>query len=125
MQRRKSPYPATQNPSYEQSVRDRLDEIVNDSSAPIRPYITSRPSQAALDRPMGTPSLQQDRYRRSNASVALNDWLTDVPARARLTRRAAVTGGPGGRGRQCSPFSLAMRFSYIRRKSARAACDRS
>jgi asparagine synthase (glutamine-hydrolysing) len=75
VQRRKSPYPATQNPSYEQAVRERLGEIVTDSAAPIRPYLDLKAVHTALGRPIGHASLQRDRIALERA-VALNDWLT-------------------------------------------------
>jgi asparagine synthase (glutamine-hydrolysing) len=75
VRRRKSPYPATQNPSYEQAVRDRLGDIVTDSAAPIRPYLDLKAVHTALQRPVGHTSLQRDRIALERA-VALNDWLT-------------------------------------------------
>ncbi len=72
--RRKSPYPSTQNPSYERTVRERLAEIASDSSAPVRPYLDMKAVREALDRPMGHTSLQQDRIALERA-VSLNDWL--------------------------------------------------
>ncbi len=36
--RRKSPYPATQNPAYAAGVRERALEILNNPNAKIRPY---------------------------------------------------------------------------------------
>ncbi|MCW2947459.1 MAG: asparagine synthetase [Actinoallomurus sp.] len=75
VRRRKSPYPATQNPSYEQAVRNRLGDIVTDSAAPIRPYLDLKAVHTALQRPVGHASLQRDRIALERA-VALNDWLT-------------------------------------------------
>ncbi|GAB3960958.1 asparagine synthase (glutamine-hydrolyzing) [Actinoallomurus acanthiterrae] len=75
VQRRKSPYPATQNPSYERTVRDRLSGILADPNAPVRPYLTESAAREALRRPLGRASLQQDRAAMERI-VALNDWLT-------------------------------------------------
>jgi asparagine synthase (glutamine-hydrolysing) len=75
IKRVKSPYPATQNASYEQAVRDQLTEIVDDSSAPIRPYLDFAAVDKALKRPIGHASLQQNRIGLERV-VALNDWLT-------------------------------------------------
>ncbi|MEV0407708.1 asparagine synthase (glutamine-hydrolyzing) [Actinoallomurus sp. NPDC050550] len=74
-QRRKSPYPATQNPSYERTVRDRLSGILADPNAPVRPYLTESAAREALRRPLGRASLQQDRAAMERI-IALNDWLT-------------------------------------------------
>ncbi len=75
VRRVKSPYPATQNASYEKAIRDRLGEIVTDSAAPIRPYLDAKAVEEAMRRPIGHASLQQDRIGLERA-VALNDWLT-------------------------------------------------
>jgi asparagine synthase (glutamine-hydrolysing) len=74
VQRRKSPYPATQNPSYEQAVRERLGDIVMDSSSPIRPYLDMGAVREALARPVGPTSLQQNRIGLERV-IGLNDWL--------------------------------------------------
>jgi asparagine synthase (glutamine-hydrolysing) len=75
VQRVKSPYPATQNASYEQAIRDRLKEVVTDSAAPIQPYLNTKAVCDALARPLGHASLQRDRIALERA-VMLNDWLT-------------------------------------------------
>jgi asparagine synthase (glutamine-hydrolysing) len=75
VKRVKSPYPATQNASYEKAIRDRLGDIVTDPSAPIRPYLDLSAVEEALKRPIGHASLQQDRLGLERA-VNLNDWLT-------------------------------------------------
>jgi asparagine synthase (glutamine-hydrolysing) len=74
VQRVKSPYPATQNPSYERAVRGWLGDILTDTAAPIRPYLDLRAVREALKRPIGHASLQQDRIALERA-VAINDWL--------------------------------------------------
>ncbi|MCO5967976.1 asparagine synthase (glutamine-hydrolyzing) [Actinoallomurus soli] len=75
VRRRKSPYPATQNPSYERSVRDRLSGILTDPNAPVRPYLDVKAARAALRRPIGRASLQENRTAMERI-VGLNDWLT-------------------------------------------------
>jgi asparagine synthase (glutamine-hydrolysing) len=74
LQRVKSPYPATQNASYEQAIRKRLDEIVADSAAPVRDYLDPAAVRKALERPVGNASFQRDRIGLERA-VTLNDWL--------------------------------------------------
>ncbi len=82
VQRRKSPYPATQNPSYELAVRERLNDIVMDSSSPIRPYLDLNAVREALARPVGPTSLQQNRIGLERV-IGLNDWFeTYRPAQA-------------------------------------------
>jgi asparagine synthase (glutamine-hydrolysing) len=75
LQRVKSPYPATQNASYEQAIRKRLDEIVADSAAPVRDYLDLAAVREALERPVGNTSFQRDRMGLER-TVTLNDWLT-------------------------------------------------
>jgi asparagine synthase (glutamine-hydrolysing) len=75
VRRVKSPYPATQNASYEEVIRERLGELVTDSAAPIQPYLNTTAVHEALRRPIGHASLQRDRIGLERA-VTLNDWLT-------------------------------------------------
>ncbi|MFL6054744.1 MAG: asparagine synthase (glutamine-hydrolyzing) [Actinoallomurus sp.] len=75
LRRRKSPYPATQNPSYERAVRDRLSHLLADPNAPVRPYLDEEAVRTAVSRPLGRASLQQDRIPMERV-LALNDWLT-------------------------------------------------
>jgi asparagine synthase (glutamine-hydrolysing) len=72
--RRKSPYPATQNPSYEHAVRDRLAAVAADRSAPIRPYLDLDAVRSSLERPIGHASLQRDRIALERV-VGLADWF--------------------------------------------------
>jgi asparagine synthase (glutamine-hydrolysing) len=74
VQRVKSPYPSTQNPSYERAVRARLSEILNDSGAPVQPYLNAAATREALKRPIGHTSLQRDRVSMERV-IGLNDWL--------------------------------------------------
>ncbi|MFC6881606.1 asparagine synthase (glutamine-hydrolyzing) [Actinomadura yumaensis] len=74
VRRRKSPYPATQNPGYERMIRTRLEEVVADSSSPVLPYLDVGAVREALRRPMGAASLQPDRLPLERA-LALHDWL--------------------------------------------------
>jgi asparagine synthase (glutamine-hydrolysing) len=75
VRRVKSPYPATQNASYERAIRDRLGEIVTDPAAPVQAYVDQAAVREALRRPVGNASLQRDRIALER-TVTLNDWLT-------------------------------------------------
>ena len=70
----KSPYPSTQNASYERAIRERLSAIAADPAAPVRQYLDLTAVKAALNRPIGQASLQQNRIGLERA-VNLNDWL--------------------------------------------------
>jgi asparagine synthase (glutamine-hydrolysing) len=74
VRRLKSPYPATQNPSYERAIRDRLADIAADPAAPIRPYLDLDAVRSSLERPIGHASLQRDRIALERV-VGLNDWF--------------------------------------------------
>jgi asparagine synthase (glutamine-hydrolysing) len=75
-QRVKSPYPATQNPSYERVIRQRLNEILDDPASPVQPYVDEKATRAALKRPIGHTSLQRDRVALERL-IGMNDWLVD------------------------------------------------
>jgi asparagine synthase (glutamine-hydrolysing) len=75
LERRKSPYPATQNPGYERAIRARFEEVLADPSAPIRHYLDVGAVRTALSRPIGHVSLQRDRVQLERI-LALSDWLT-------------------------------------------------
>jgi asparagine synthase (glutamine-hydrolysing) len=75
VRRVKSPYPATQNASYEKAIRDRLGEIITDSASPVVPYLDKKAVREALRRPIGHASLQRDRIALER-TVTFNDWLT-------------------------------------------------
>ncbi|HEY7487069.1 MAG TPA: asparagine synthase (glutamine-hydrolyzing) [Streptosporangiaceae bacterium] len=47
LERVKSPYPATQDPAYDQALRDALDRIAADGDAPVRPLL-NRPAVQQL-----------------------------------------------------------------------------
>ena len=74
VKRVKSPYPSTQNPSYERAIRARLSEILNDSGAPVQPYMNVAAAREVLKRPIGPSSLQRDRVSMERV-IGLNDWL--------------------------------------------------
>ncbi|WP_019629823.1 asparagine synthase (glutamine-hydrolyzing) [Actinomadura atramentaria] len=73
-QRRKSPYPATQNPGYERAVRDRLAAVAADSSKPVHAYLDLAAVKDALSRPLGPTSLQPTRMPMERV-LTLSDWL--------------------------------------------------
>ncbi|GAA2131218.1 asparagine synthase (glutamine-hydrolyzing) [Actinomadura napierensis] len=76
VRRRKSPYPATQNPGYERAVRERLRAVAADSSAPVHDYLDLDAVKTALDRPVGKASIQRDRVPIERA-LAISDWLAE------------------------------------------------
>jgi len=79
----KSPYPATQNPSYEVAVRNRIEEILHDPDSPVLSFADVTAAREALARPIGRTSLQERRIAMERF-IGLNDWFA--------TYRPAYTG---------------------------------
>lgn len=48
--RKKSPYPKTHNPTYEKAVKEKLDNILNDSSSPLLPLVDKTIISALIKR---------------------------------------------------------------------------
>ncbi|MGK5441568.1 asparagine synthase (glutamine-hydrolyzing) [Micromonospora sp. URMC 105] len=76
LERKKTPYPATQDPQYEAALRAELVEILADADAPIRPLLNMKRVQQMLDRSLPAASLP---YSRGGLEMALwmNRWLTE------------------------------------------------
>ena len=76
-ERVKSPYPSTQDPAYEQALRQSLGAIMQNQDAPARPLLDPAHVQETLDRPLGDVSPMYDRMGMELA-VGLNTWLTEL-----------------------------------------------
>lgn len=82
-ERRKSPYPSTQDPSYELALRDQLDKLVADGTSPVLDLLDAQRVRTLLDSPVGAVSL--DAQRRSTELVlTLHDWIAETGARLDL-----------------------------------------
>ncbi|PSU32891.1 asparagine synthase (glutamine-hydrolyzing) [Photobacterium lutimaris] len=70
----KTPYPATQDRSYEQGLRDELAGLMDDTSSPARDFIDSKKAKLLIDR--GVSEISQP-YNRGGIEMALwmNRWL--------------------------------------------------
>ncbi|MFC7304821.1 asparagine synthase (glutamine-hydrolyzing) [Streptomyces monticola] len=75
VERVKSPYPTTQDPAYEQALRDSLAAVVDDSGSPVLPLLDAAEVKRLLATPVGAMSAQ---YERSGLEMALglNSWLS-------------------------------------------------
>jgi asparagine synthase (glutamine-hydrolysing) len=83
-ERKKSPYPSTQDPCYEQELRDQLDKLVTDGTSLVLDLLDTHRVHTLLDSPIGAISL--DAQRRSTELVlALHDWITQTGARLDLS----------------------------------------
>ncbi|MEU5306876.1 asparagine synthase (glutamine-hydrolyzing) [Streptomyces noursei] len=75
LKRVKSPYPATQDPCYEQALRRQLAELLGDRNAPVRPLLDVARAQRLASSLMGAVSQPYDRGGLEMA-LWLNAWLT-------------------------------------------------
>ncbi|WP_437933718.1 asparagine synthase (glutamine-hydrolyzing) [Sorangium sp. So ce341] len=73
LERRKSPYPATQDPAYAQALRGQLGRLLAQKDAPVLPLLDAARARAAASS-AGGPS---DEVSRSSVEqvLLLNDWL--------------------------------------------------
>ncbi|MEN7431014.1 asparagine synthase (glutamine-hydrolyzing) [Chromobacterium sp. TRC.1.1.SA] len=74
VQRVKSPYPATQDPAYEQALRQGLTRVLDDSRSPALPLLDKAAAWKLLDRPFGKTSTSPERAGLEMA-LGLNEWL--------------------------------------------------
>ncbi|HYZ37375.1 MAG TPA: asparagine synthase (glutamine-hydrolyzing) [Pseudonocardiaceae bacterium] len=84
LQRKKSPYPSTQDPSYEQALRDQLDKLVADGTSPVLELLDAKRVQSLLERPIGAVSFDGQRNS-AELVLALHDWITQTGARLDLS----------------------------------------
>jgi asparagine synthase (glutamine-hydrolysing) len=83
-ERRKSPYPSTQDPSYELALRDQLDKLVAEGTSPVLDLLDAQRVRTLLDSPIGAVSL--DAQRRSTELVlTLHDWIAETGTRLDLS----------------------------------------
>ncbi|MBI0424489.1 asparagine synthase (glutamine-hydrolyzing) [Acinetobacter sp. ACIN00229] len=73
-QRVKSPYPSTQDPSYEKALRQGIEAIINDSNAPVYGLLEKHNVNQLLQKNLGSSSPMYDRMGMELA-IGLNSWL--------------------------------------------------
>ena len=83
-QRRKSPYPSTQDPAYGNALREQLDKLVADGTSPVLDLLDAQRVRTLLDSPIGTVSLDGQR-RATELVLTLHDWLAETGARLDLS----------------------------------------
>ncbi|AUH51817.1 asparagine synthase (glutamine-hydrolyzing) [Chromobacterium sp. ATCC 53434] len=74
VQRVKSPYPATQDPAYEQALRAGLGRVLDDASSPALPLLDKAAAWKLLDKPFGKTSTSPERAGLEMA-LGVNEWL--------------------------------------------------
>jgi asparagine synthetase B (glutamine-hydrolysing) len=80
VQRRKSPYPSTQDPGYERALRQQLAEVVADSAAPVAGLLNLKRVHELLDAPVDSTGFGAGR-RAVELALGLDRWLRRYPVR--------------------------------------------
>ncbi|CDH30569.1 Asparagine synthetase (glutamine-hydrolyzing) 3 (fragment) [Xenorhabdus bovienii str. Jollieti] len=75
-ERVKSPYPSTQDPAYENALRNTMSEIMLDNQAPVRPLFDQKLVNEKLSFSVGSNSPMYSRMGMELA-VGLNSWLNE------------------------------------------------
>jgi len=78
--RKKSPYPSTQDPAYEQMLRDRLRALLDDSGSPLLPLLDPKSARALTEGAYEGNSFAPMR-RGIEMTLSLNEWLSRYPVR--------------------------------------------
>jgi asparagine synthase (glutamine-hydrolysing) len=80
VQRRKSPYPSTQDPAYERALRERLAEVFADSDAPVATLLNAKRIHELLKTPADSTGFGPAR-RAVELALSLDQWLRRYPVR--------------------------------------------
>ena len=80
LRRRKSPYPSTQDPRYEISLRDALRQVVDDPHAPLSALVEARQVREVLANPLEGSGFGPNR-RAVELLLGLDLWLRRYPVR--------------------------------------------
>ena len=78
LHRRKSPYPSTQDPVYERSLRRSLRELLEDPDAPVAPLINRERVREMLATPLEVSGFGPGR-RAAELLLGLDLWLRRYP----------------------------------------------
>jgi asparagine synthase (glutamine-hydrolysing) len=76
LQRRKNPYPATQDPAYEQALRSELAKVLTDRSSAVKTLFNENALRGLLDKPLNGTSLPSDRGQIDHA-LTFNAWVQE------------------------------------------------
>lgn len=79
-ERVKSPYPSTQDPTYERALRERLQTLLHADESPVLELLDANRIQQLLASDIGSVSTQSARAS-TETVLALHDWLTSTGAR--------------------------------------------
>ena len=94
LQRRKSPYPSTQDPGYERALRMKLTTLLDDNSAPAKALFDKNALRSFLDKPLTQVSLGSERSQMDGV-LAVNDWMQDYDVQLAVSEPAAYVSSSG------------------------------
>ncbi|RCV51819.1 asparagine synthase (glutamine-hydrolyzing) [Marinitenerispora sediminis] len=81
--RRKSPYPSTQDPLYDRALRKELAGVLDDTASPVRPLIDVQRARELLTEPDGVEAERQARLG-LEMILGLDAWLREYRPELRL-----------------------------------------
>jgi asparagine synthase (glutamine-hydrolysing) len=79
--RKKVPYPSTQDPAYEQMLRDSLRDVLDDSRSPLLPLLDPKGARALAEGGHEADGLFALARGGIELALSLNGWLSRVPVR--------------------------------------------
>jgi asparagine synthase (glutamine-hydrolysing) len=82
-QRKKSPYPSTQDPRYGQMLREQATEILADRASPAVGLLNVQRVREMLEAPLESSGFGPNR-RRVELVISVDEWLRRYPVRMRL-----------------------------------------
>jgi asparagine synthase (glutamine-hydrolysing) len=82
-QRRKSPYPTTQDPRYEQALCDATRALLAEGDAPVSPLLDNAKAKEIAGRDLTSNPLGYARYG-IEVVLSLNEWLRRYPVRLHI-----------------------------------------
>ncbi|XVS68065.1 asparagine synthase (glutamine-hydrolyzing) [Actinosynnema sp. CA-299493] len=75
VQRRKAPYPSTQDTSYDRAINEELGKVLAEPSSPVLPLLDLDAVQTHLAKPIDSPYSMMARSIHTEVPVRLNAWL--------------------------------------------------
>ncbi|WNG28980.1 asparagine synthase (glutamine-hydrolyzing) [Cystobacter fuscus] len=97
VERRKSPYPSTQDPEYARFLRGQLTTLLGDAQAPVKPLLDEANARSLTQEASGNDSP----FARSSMEqvLVLNDWLKDYGVK-QVSSTGVGQGAPRGEVRE-------------------------
>ncbi|MCM6778290.1 asparagine synthase (glutamine-hydrolyzing) [Nocardia sp. CDC159] len=84
VERRKAPYPSTQDPGYDRAMKQVLGKIVAEPTSPALPLFDLDAIQKHLETPVRKAGSMQDRGLVNETPIRLNEWLDAYDVRLAL-----------------------------------------